>query len=188
MPLIETVSLLTTLASAIQVLRSNKPGDPAPAASEAVEASGVVFGYDLARTHYESSVRRLDSSAGHFTLLAASTALATLASVLMVRAVNDEADLGSALIWASLVMTVAVVVGAVLVRALTSAQLISTRLALARQSIDAPLQLMEDYVRLAVSHADRNERSLSVRSLAGDLLLLCAAANVVILSIWALST
>ena len=187
MPLIETVSLLTTLANAYQVLREKRPGDPPATPADAAEASGVVFAYDLARTSYESGLQRLDATRAHLTLLAGASGLMTLVSVLAVRAVDADADFGSAFVWAALLLTLVIVSGAVLTRMLTSPRVIASRSILLRPSADAPLQLMDEYVKLAVSYADQNERSLSLRSVAADLLLVCAAVNVLLLSIWALT-
>jgi hypothetical protein len=186
MPLIETVSLLTSLASAYQVLRTGKPGDAPPTNADAAEASGAVFAYELARQSYETSLQRLDATRAHLTLLAGMSGLTTLVAVLAVRAFESSAGFDSAFVWASLILALVIVAGAVATHLMTSPRVISSRSILLR-SADAPLQLMDEYVKLAVSHADQNERSLSLRAAALDLILVIAAVNLVLLVAWALT-
>lgn len=188
MPLIETVSLLTALANAYQVLRPSRPaGEFAAAQPDAGDEAAVVFAYDLARTSYESALQRIETANRHMTLLAAGTALVTLASVLAVKAIDSDAGLESAFLWAALILTLVAGVSVVLVRIAASPKLMSTRALLGKQPAGAPLQLMEDYVRIAASCTEHNDVTLKVRSFGGEILLLCSAVNALLLALWALS-
>ncbi|MGE3774896.1 MAG: hypothetical protein AB7I32_18375 [Gammaproteobacteria bacterium] len=185
MPLIETISLLATLAGAVQGMRQKSSPDAPSVATEAAEASGVVLAYDLAKTQYESSVERLQSTDRQITLVASLTAMLTLLAVVGVRAIESEADLGSGFLMGALVLMLVVVAGAVLLRTITAARVISARALLDRT--DTPLQLMEDYARLAAGTAELNDAAARTRALGADLLLICAAVEAVLLSVWVLT-
>jgi hypothetical protein len=187
MPLIETVSLLTTLASAYQVLRSKPPGDSSAAVTEVAETSGVVVAYDLARSTYDTTLQRLDAANRYLNGLVAAAGIAILLAVLTMRASTDQ-DLGaSGQAIAALVAFVVIAACGALVRLATGARLTDAGEMFTQQPIKQPIELMEVFVRSAAACSARNEKSLRTITLVSELLLLALGVEIVLLVLWVLS-
>jgi hypothetical protein len=187
MPLIETVSLITALASAIQTLRSGRPANEAPLGADAADASAVVLAYDFAKAAYDSALQRIDMSNRYLNILGTTACVVTLTAVLVVKATNSDAGADSPLLIAALALFMVVAIGPVLVRGLSVLRLVSDYPALGGRQAQPLVELMEDFIRLAVPCTAHNERVLRFRTFAADLLMVCSAVSVLLLALWALS-
>ena len=187
MPLIETVSLITALASALQTLRSGRPANESPLGADASDASAVVLAYDFTKAAYDSALQRIDSVNRHLNALAAAACVVTLTTVLVAKAVNSEVNADSPLLIAALVLFMIIAAGSVLARWVSVVKHVLGYPELGGRQARPLVELMEDFIRLAAPCTAHNERVLSFRIFAGDLLMVCLAVNVLLLALWALS-
>jgi hypothetical protein len=187
MPLIETVSLITALASALQTLRSGRPANESPLGADASDASAVVLAYDSAKAAYDSALQRIDMANRHLNILAGAACVVTLTTVLVVKATNSEVNADSPLLIAALVLSMVVAISPVLARGVSVVKLVSGYPALGGRQAKPLVELMDDFIRLAAPCTAHNERVLRFRNFAADVLMVCLAVNVLLLALWALS-
>jgi hypothetical protein len=185
MPLSETITLLATLASALQAMRAGRPTEaPAPPAPEVDALTLVTF--DLVRTANDDALRKHESACGRLNLVAVLSGGTLLLSAFL-GAVSEDAPEGSSpLFIASIVLFAAAVAATIVLRWTLPARRTShNELSVAPQALrlDAVAQLIEQG-----RQTERyNLRRAFLLDLAFDALLLTLALQVVLGAVWLIS-
>jgi hypothetical protein len=184
LPLLEAVSLLTTLANAYQLVKGSKtatdhPGDPAE-----TSISYLVLASDLVRDAANRSFQQVESVRSRLQALIVLSGLSLIGAPLIVRAGNGGADLDSALFLVALSIFGFIAGLGALVRNLDASSRVSAP-AIEQELVYEPnLQLLDAMLKLAQATAERNQRQIEVGNLTLLLLSLVFVAQIVLLAIW----
>jgi hypothetical protein len=184
MPLVEAVSLITTLATAYQVFRGNKA--PGGVAADTIEprAANFALAYDFIRSAADSSLHRLDSVRSRLQGLITLSGLSIIGAPAIIRFSNDDPDLDSVLFLVALAAFASIAVIATFTRGLAPPwQLVP--LDVYQRDVDEPdLQVLDGILRHAHETLENNERLIDFGNLALKLLSLVLMAQMILLVTW----
>jgi hypothetical protein len=120
-------------------------------------------------------------------ILAAGASIATLSTILVLKAVDGEISADSPLLIAELVLFMVVATGPVQTHIVSRVKLVSGYPEIDGHQARRLVEPMEDFIRRATPCTAHNEGLLRFRTVAADILLVCFAFNVLLLALWALS-
>lgn len=180
MPLGETLTILATLASAVQALRSSRPTETLVEAEQDVLNPMLLLTMDSAKQAHEETLQRLAAASNgtHF-LIALSAATVLLSAFL--GAVADQASSGSPLFIANLGIFVVVVAATVLARRLFAAR---TNLGLGPANQVDGQEAIEKLIEGLQRVEKANSGRLKALAIVSDVVVLTIALQVVLAAFW----
>jgi hypothetical protein len=181
MPLGETLTLLATLASAFQALRTGR-ADGSTATSEPAAAidPAVLIALDEARHADDEVTRRQEAAASRLLWLAGLSAMAVLLSAFLSAASAGSTDATSLLFVLVLVIFVAISAGVIVLR-----RVFVPAVAFAEGAADlGSLSTMEALIEQRRRLLGRNRRSLLVLEIGADTALVLIAVQVILAGLW----
>ena len=187
MPLGETLTILATLANAVQVLRTtNRPAEtPAAEPSPAMDTMALMA-FDFAKTSNEAASVRQESALSRLNLLLGISAAALLISAFLGAVSGDSPEGDSPLFIGSLAFFCLVCAGAIVLRRAFGVARISLR-----DFNGAPEDRQWESLERFVEHARRlestNQRHLMAVELGTDGMILVITAQVVLAAVWLIS-
>ena len=186
MPLGETLTLLATLAGALQAMRVSRPTPETPSPPQSEVDALTLVTFDLVRSANEDAVRLHEAAINRLNGLALLSGAALLVSAFLGAVSDDAPEGGSPLFIAAICLFVAVVALVIVLRRVFGvAHLSHQELAVAPQNLrlDAIAQIIEQ----GRETERRNRGRTAVLDLAGDALLLAIALQAVLAAVWLIS-
>jgi F0F1-type ATP synthase assembly protein I len=182
MPLVETLTLLASLSSAVQALRGK---EDRPAGRDETSA-GLLLSYEYVKASQDAAIRANELVDGRLhTLLLVSGAVVAGFVVLGASLLEDVA-LTSPLLIVTLVLLGFGALATAVTRSLTTPSLISAAEAQARQTAVSEWEFLREILTLAAVKERANRRLIATKGLVLELLCLSFAAQVILLSVWVL--
>jgi hypothetical protein len=182
MPLGETLTLLTTLATALQAFRLNRATETAVDEIEAPALDpALLVALDAAKAANDETVRRFDSAALGLLLLIGFSAATVLVAAFLGVSSDESADGGSPLFVASLVIFgIVALMGIALRRTCSLRSFPADALPLSAGS----LPLIEGMLKTRQQVQQTNGRRLTVLQIGSDAVLLVVAVQVMLAAAW----
>lgn len=182
MPLGETLTLLTTLATALQAFRLNRATETAVDEIEPPALDpALIVALDAVKSANEETVRRYDAASNGAHLLIGLSAATVLISAFLAAATDSGADGGSPLFVASLLIFVLIALSGIgLRRACRLTSFPPNSVAFTGTSatvVETILNARQQILRA-------NERRFAMLQSGSDALLLVVATQVVLASLW----
>jgi hypothetical protein len=183
MPLGETLTLLTTLATALQAFRLNRATETAV---EEVESAptldpSLLIALDAVKSANDETVRRYDAAANGAHLLIGLSAATVLVSGFLGAATDSDADGGSPLFIASLVIFIVIAVAAVVLRRICTLRSFPADAVAFTGTSEA---VVETILKARQQVHRANERRFALLQIGSDFLLLVVAVQVVLAALW----
>jgi hypothetical protein len=180
LPLVETLTLLASLGSALQTLRGGKQGDDKSSGKDEASAA-LLLSYDNVKSSQDVALRQDEVATGRMqTLLLVSGAVAAGVVVF-----SDGAALGSALLIAALVLLGVVAVLAALA-AVSKPALLTIDDLISRQVTLPEWEYLRSVLAESARYERTNRRLLTSKATALAIGCLCFAAQVILLAAWAI--
>jgi len=180
----EALTLLSTLASAYQAYRFNKPAEPQKEAEpELLPATVLAFDYIKSAGQWQQ--QRHDREMGRLDRLAAISLLTLIAGAGAGAIASRQGDLWSPLFIASLVFFGVVLLGSLMLRRLGSIEAVGVA-ETGRPEPGSEFRLVQRVVERASQHEERNRRRLALLGLAADVLLLLCGIQALLVALWLL--
>ena len=182
MPLIETLTLLASLGSALQALRAR---DDKQGARDETSA-GLLLSYEYVKTSQEAAVRANDAIDGRLhTQLFVSGAVVT-AFVATGAGLVEGVSAASPLLIAALSLLGLSALATALLPIFGQPALISVAEVQAKQASLSEWEYLHEILTLAAVKERLNSRLVATKSLVLDLPCICFVAQVILLSVWVL--
>ena len=184
MPLIETLTLLASLGSALQTLRTGRAVEEQNEGKDA-GSTGLLLSYEHVKTSQDATMRADDSVTGRLQLLLLVSGAVVAAVCAVGAGFADDADAGSPLFIAALILfgVVALAAAFAVVARLES---VAVEGVIARQSVLGDLDFLREMLAQGVRLERSNRRLIASKSTALGVACLCFAAQVVLLAVWVL--
>jgi hypothetical protein len=182
MPLVETLTLLASLGSALQTLRGR---DDKPAGKDESSA-GLLLSYEYVKSSQEAALNAdRDLNGRLHTLLLVSGAVVA-GFVVLGSGLVEGVSATSPLLIAALVLLGLAALATTLARTLATPSLISAAEVQTRQAMLSEWEFLRDVLSLATAAERINRRALAAKGLVLEGLCLSFVAQVILLSVWVL--
>ena len=186
MPLVETLTLLASLSSALQSLRAARTVDEKVEPKDGGSA-GLLLGYEFVKSSQEWAQRANDAVEARLHGLLISSAVVAAIVTALAAGFVEGASARSPLLIVGLALLCFIALAASMARVLGRLALISAEAVLLRQASALEWEFMRSMLAEASQNERRNRRVIATKEQALGLLLLAFVAEVVLLSLWALS-
>jgi hypothetical protein len=180
MPIGDTLTLLATLASAFQALRTSRPDEPPAAGQDAIIDPTLLIALDAANAANDEVVLRHETAGSRLLWLTGLSAAALLLSAFLGAVSSDSADAASPLFILSLIVFVVVVAVVIVIRrvfTLSSPEADDTEALASQEVVEKLLHRRRQLER-------RNSRRLAVVDIGVDAVLGLVALQVILAALW----
>ena len=182
MPLVETLTLLASLGSALQTLRNR---DDKPGAKDESSA-GLLLSYEYVKTSQEAAVRANDAVEGQLHTLLVVSGAVTTAFVVISAGLVEGLSAASPLLIVALALFGLGALATALLSIAGQPSLITTAEVQAKQATLSEWEFLHEVLTLATVKERLNHRLVATKGLVLHLLYVCFAAQVILLSVWVL--